>query len=530
MLCTNCQCSFTSSLNTNVDTIPFPVPELLTSNDPPDEQQLGSIQDAVSHARTNIQLLDDAIAPLQRRILALQAKQASLQRFVDESAAIHMRRLPIEILQEIFMLSVPHYPTVTDYSVAPLLLGQVCRLWREVSRTTPMLWSVLRMIETYQPELFERLVQWLERSGDCSLDLKCDVDLTEDPSEQESTIAWDMIIDCSSRIEHLDTEFVGDMLIPLIPGDGSHSLTRLRSLRVYQPLEIPPSSSYPGMYWLKDRAPHLSVCHLTFILYDRFALPSAQLTTCTLECVPIAQFAEFLLESVNLVDCKVKIMSEGSPRDAPFVRHTRLKKFTVHSSLSQHDQGLSIIFTYLELPSLNNLSWITPSDVSLSEDGAVWLEDALLSFIRRSRCTLSRLCIPGGLYEETILQLLPTVPHLVELAVAPLPRYECPHRLMQRLTLAADRESLVRKLERLLLIGDWGRCECAGKHVLRAIESRIAPPGDDLVGGSRLKKLSLSFNLVARFPIRSEFREKLDRYAERGLIYEEWRWDAHQLW
>ncbi|KAF7978175.1 hypothetical protein HWV62_1370 [Athelia sp. TMB] len=514
-------------LNTTIDTIPFPVPELLTSNDPPDEQQLGSIQDAASRARTNIQLLDDTIAPLQRRILTLQAKRASLQRFVDEIAAIHMRRLPIEILQEIFMLSVPHYPTVADYSVAPLLLGQVCRLWREVSRTTPMLWSVLRITETYRPELFERLVQWLERSGDCSLDLKYDVDMTEDPSEQESTPAWDMIIDYSYRIEHLDTEFVGDMLIPLIPGDGSCSLTRLRSFRAHQPLNTPQSYSYPGMYWLKERTPHLSVFHLTLMDYNRFALPSAQLTTCTLDYMSIASSTDFLLEAVNLIDFKVEITSTISPPGAPLVRHTRLEKFAVHSSL---DQGHSIIFVYLELPSLNNLSWITPSNESLGEDEVVRLQDPFLAFIRRSRCTLSRLCIPGGLYEETILQLLPTVPHLVELEVAPLPRYECPHKLMKALTFAADRESLVRNLECLVLVGEWGLCECAGQHILRAIESRFEPPGDDFPGGNRLKKLSLSFELVAQFPIRSEFREKLNRYAERGLIYEEWRWGTHRLW
>ncbi|KAF7975270.1 hypothetical protein HWV62_10154 [Athelia sp. TMB] len=518
MLCTNCQCSLTSSLNTSIDTIPFPVPELLTSNDPPDEQQLGSIQDAVSRARTNIQLLDDAIAPLQRRILALQAKRASLQRCVDESAAIHMRRLPIEVLEEIFMFSVPRYPTVTDYSVAPLLLGQVCRLWREVSRTTPMLWSVLRLTEPNHPELFERLVQWFERSGDCSLDLRYDLDWSEDPADRESTPAWDMVLGCSYRIEHLDAQFACDMLVPLIPSDGSHTLTRLRSLRAEQPYATGESQDYPGMYWLKERAPHLSACHMISIVPDRFALPSAQLTACTLDLVPIADFARFLLEAVNLVDCTVDI-TRGSARDAPFVRHTKLEKFTLNSPLRQPDQTLCIIFTCLELPSLNNLTWITRLRDPLSEDGAVEVQDDFLSFIRRSRCTLSRLCIPSGLYEDTILQLLPIVPHLVELAVAPLPRYACPHRLMRALTFAADREPLVRNLECLLLIGRSSACDCAGRYMLRAIESRFEPLGNDYPGGSQLKKLSLSSDLVASFPIRSQFREKLNRYAERGLFY-----------
>ncbi|KAJ7184891.1 hypothetical protein C8R46DRAFT_842273, partial [Mycena filopes] len=66
--------------------------------------------------------------------------QQSLSRLICVRAPI--RRVPPEILAEIFHFSCRTYEntSITDVQAAPLLLGQVCSLWRAVSQNTPRLW------------------------------------------------------------------------------------------------------------------------------------------------------------------------------------------------------------------------------------------------------------------------------------------------------------------------------------------------------------------------------------------------------
>ncbi|KAF8882227.1 hypothetical protein BD779DRAFT_935519 [Infundibulicybe gibba] len=71
--------------------------------------------------------------------------------------------LPVEILTEIFLccLDASEYITPSRRD-APLLLCQICRHWREVALSTPLLWSSL---EVYERPPMPSLVQcWLERS------------------------------------------------------------------------------------------------------------------------------------------------------------------------------------------------------------------------------------------------------------------------------------------------------------------------------------------------------------------------------
>ncbi|KAJ6554425.1 hypothetical protein B0H19DRAFT_868891, partial [Mycena capillaripes] len=48
--------------------------------------------------------------------------------------------LPTEITVEIFTHCLPDEPCVPRTDTAPLLLGRICRTWREISLATPELW------------------------------------------------------------------------------------------------------------------------------------------------------------------------------------------------------------------------------------------------------------------------------------------------------------------------------------------------------------------------------------------------------
>jgi hypothetical protein len=73
---------------------------------------------------------------------ALDARRKVLKAHLD--AYIYpVLTLPNEIVSEIFLHTLPsalsdHCPSSTQ---GPLLLGQICRKWREIALFTPALWS-----------------------------------------------------------------------------------------------------------------------------------------------------------------------------------------------------------------------------------------------------------------------------------------------------------------------------------------------------------------------------------------------------
>ncbi|KAJ6602257.1 hypothetical protein B0H10DRAFT_1754032, partial [Mycena sp. CBHHK59/15] len=61
--------------------------------------------------------------------------------FADLNAATApIMSLPPELLCEIFLHCLPPGPVLPNTKYAPLLLGQICRQWRDVALLTPMLW------------------------------------------------------------------------------------------------------------------------------------------------------------------------------------------------------------------------------------------------------------------------------------------------------------------------------------------------------------------------------------------------------
>lgn len=99
----------------------------------------------------------------------------------DARADAHINRIPVEILGEIFMHCLTeNHPTQTtplptslspSSQADPQILGEVCRFWRDVTLSTPALWS---KIWIYQPQhaQVQRVALWLNRSRAYPLDIR----------------------------------------------------------------------------------------------------------------------------------------------------------------------------------------------------------------------------------------------------------------------------------------------------------------------------------------------------------------------
>ncbi|KAJ7751656.1 hypothetical protein B0H16DRAFT_1260536, partial [Mycena metata] len=72
----------------------------------------------------------------QRR---LTEEKTSIQRSLD-SILYPILTLPTEITAEILLHCLPDKPVAPSGNVAPMLLGRICRKWRDIACGTPRLW------------------------------------------------------------------------------------------------------------------------------------------------------------------------------------------------------------------------------------------------------------------------------------------------------------------------------------------------------------------------------------------------------
>ncbi|KAJ7592784.1 hypothetical protein C8J56DRAFT_482789 [Mycena floridula] len=127
------------------------------------------------------QLLDtsnDEISRLTAAIDKLVLERGKLQSNVVAYKAVlaPIRLLPAEMLREIFVNCLPsNKPAAIAITEAPLLLGRICRSWREIALSTPGLWASIHVQFLHQFDSFrvQRLCDeahaWISRSGTCPL-------------------------------------------------------------------------------------------------------------------------------------------------------------------------------------------------------------------------------------------------------------------------------------------------------------------------------------------------------------------------
>ncbi|KAJ6594632.1 hypothetical protein B0H19DRAFT_1096286 [Mycena capillaripes] len=118
------------------------------------------------------------LARLDERIRELSVQRDHIQAYVDSHRALisHPRRLPADILQEIFVACLPaDRNAVMSVQEAPLLLCRICSAWRAIALSTPRLWASLHVPFTFvasrESLRMPAVAQWLERSAACPISL-----------------------------------------------------------------------------------------------------------------------------------------------------------------------------------------------------------------------------------------------------------------------------------------------------------------------------------------------------------------------
>jgi hypothetical protein len=146
-------------------------------------------------------------------------------------------RLSTELLSEIFLHCLPpsDVHSLCQY-VPPLVLGQVCRFWRQVALSTPALWSTIcvNFDNTRDFEAASNLIfTWLSRSGALPLSLTLIADADDRLPMAHLVLEW--IMAYAPRWENLElcaSRALQDMILAK-PG----LFPNLRWLEMWMPME-----------------------------------------------------------------------------------------------------------------------------------------------------------------------------------------------------------------------------------------------------------------------------------------------------
>ncbi|KAJ6477422.1 hypothetical protein C8R47DRAFT_1140478 [Mycena vitilis] len=143
------------------------------------------------------------IMVLSKRLDSLAELSAQVQ--LLRATVSPIRRIPPEVLQEIFLACLPTTQSVMHPREAPVLLCHVCGAWRAVALAFPQLWTSLHVNIGHVLRNEDRIaafVQWLERSSPLPLSLTVWApDFHRDPfSANSSTIAFQSALtSCADR-------------------------------------------------------------------------------------------------------------------------------------------------------------------------------------------------------------------------------------------------------------------------------------------------------------------------------------------
>ncbi|KAF7376700.1 hypothetical protein MSAN_00087000 [Mycena sanguinolenta] len=159
-----------------------PFASKLGTNYCPTDTDIIEIKSLLVEPLSRLAHIDSRIADLQETIDKLTEERTALGTYVDAHKALlsPVRRIPLDILQEIFVACLPtHQNCAMTASEPPILLGRVCSAWRTLSFLNPRLWTRLHIAEPQIPadtslhaireqkytQRVEVTTSWLKRSG-----------------------------------------------------------------------------------------------------------------------------------------------------------------------------------------------------------------------------------------------------------------------------------------------------------------------------------------------------------------------------
>ncbi|KAJ6505560.1 hypothetical protein C8R45DRAFT_1182207 [Mycena sanguinolenta] len=161
-----------------------PFADRLGTNYVPSEEEIKDLHGLLADPIEQLAKIQAQIDEMDLVVGQLKAKRDSLKTAIDAQMALisPMRHIPDDVLREIFFACLPTaHNALVDINEPPLLFGRICRRWRAVSYSTPMLWTSVHIpplksdwtehhdSTDFFPQLQPVIEQWFERGAPCPL-------------------------------------------------------------------------------------------------------------------------------------------------------------------------------------------------------------------------------------------------------------------------------------------------------------------------------------------------------------------------
>ncbi|KAJ7453438.1 hypothetical protein FB451DRAFT_668840 [Mycena latifolia] len=183
---------------------------LRQSNEPLDASQARQVRATLDATLTELEDLEGQISKTLLYLVKLENERRCRRQYADtlKGALSPIRRIPSEILVEIFLACRDNSLTASNYSItdpreAPMLMGHVSSRWRQVCHGAPRLWDHFHLSATPGSSMDRTVSQFrpiLTRSGILPLHVEFD-QWSGSPTATENL--FDLIFQTHERLKYL---------------------------------------------------------------------------------------------------------------------------------------------------------------------------------------------------------------------------------------------------------------------------------------------------------------------------------------
>ncbi|KAF8162751.1 hypothetical protein B0H34DRAFT_650704 [Crassisporium funariophilum] len=316
-------------------------------------------------------------------------------------------RLPPEILTEIFQVTCQRVTEseASNVRITPLFLGSVCKGWREIAWSTPLLWNRLTLHASEEQYGTRALLlqEWLFRAQTSPLFIMLTLE-----DEQEATI-------CSLRaimgvlVTRSMYWHTFESLLPSQCHDILQScvLPNLVSVAIHPPKGAISTFSDPPDIFLT--ASKLLRVDLSGYNFSAMLLPWGQLERFRTQFLTVSECLKILQRSPNMTECYLEnVYSPASFMSTGNVEHSQLQRLDF---VPIKAAGMSLLDN-VSLPALRQFQiyYNGNEHIPLS---------SISSLVSRSCCNLRRLAIENcySCDMDDLIQCLEAIPSVTDLRV-----------------------------------------------------------------------------------------------------------------
>ena len=416
-------------------------------------------------------------------------------------------RIPSEILIEIFQISCQ--PVYNGYrqAVTPFFIGSICRRWRDVAWSTPLLWNTILLhvsLKQHSSQV-QLLRDWLLNARSAPLSIKLIAEHEHGPVLCHAIEAIMRIL-----VTRSDYWLTFDSCLP----SQCHNIFKNINFPMLTSVSLVSTSIIPDMFLTAPKLVDFNLPHYNFSMM----LPWEQIRCFKTQWLTVPMCLKIIRQSPNLQECHFEqVDSRFSLTSKTITSHAQLKILYVMLRGTGASSESMSLFDSVTLPSLSNLR--------IQYKGTKRLPlSSITSLFLRSASILERFTIEFPFDNADLIPCLEAIPSLTYLHLERLWAQSSDMGLTGDLVASLDPLSNLNS-SRLLLpnlkyFKYKGPALCDCRTIVDMLAHRWHLPNDGGASQSiRASKLQLAevFSTVP-YHVTADVQEELRNLLEEGML------------